>query len=298
MADTGSSASFWQQVLLLEHSPRDIARTLGRAVFDALRPDPVLRAQAVAFLMFLAFFPALLFLVGAVAWLIPGWEELLGDLRQALPPGSRHAVLDSLSDASRRPGQLMVTGGLGVLLLGTRLMAALTRIFGFIYGTEDREPFWKGQIRAVGVVVVTVIPWVVLGLFLVLGRFIGTWVRNEFASGASLSLDYLSTVGYYSIVFLTSALVLASLYHYLTPDESVTWHNVMPGAALGMLLWWLASAGFGRYVDYVAFHSAIYGGFATAIGLLVWMFLSALVILIGARFNAGLHKLNRRSAGG
>ncbi len=52
-----------------------------------------------------------------------------------------------------------------------------------------------------------------------------------------------------------------------------------------MILWWMVTSGFGFYVSRVAIYNVLYGGFAAAIGLLIWMYLSAVVVLIGAQFN-------------
>ena len=55
-----------------------------------------------------------------------------------------------------------------------------------------------------------------------------------------------------------------------------------------MGLWWIVTSAFGFYVRRLAVYSLLYGGFAATIGLLVWMYLSAIVVLIGAQFNAEL----------
>ena len=278
----------FRRVFLLGYAPARLMRALGEAVFGALRPEPVLRAQAVAFLMFLGFFPAVLFLFGVIAWLVPGWQDLLDAFREVLPPGSRRAVADSLHDATAQPLKLVVTGGAGVILLGPQLMSALTRVFGFIYGREDSEGFFRSQARRFGVMLVTLIPWVVLALLLIFGRFIHERFIDIFGQARSDAFELVFSMGYYSVVYWTGILVVASLYHYLTPGNGIGWHNVAPGAFLAVSAWWVVSVGFGFFVRYIALYDVVYGGFAAAIGLLVWMFLSALVILIGARFNATL----------
>ena len=90
-----------------------MSRALLRAVVSSLRGGSLLHAQAVAFLMFVAFFPALIFLAGVVALVAPGWEDLLQDFRLVLPPGSRRAVVDSLLQISGRSSELLLAGALG-----------------------------------------------------------------------------------------------------------------------------------------------------------------------------------------
>ena len=281
---------FLGRMLFLEHSPATIVRILARTIFDSLRPESIMRAQAVAFLMFLVFFPTLLFLVGAVALLVPGWEELLEDFRQVLPAGSRRAVVESLRLASMKPAQLLWTGGLGMLLLGTQFMSTLTRVFGMIYGRKVTEKFWRGQVRSLAMVLVAVVPWVLVGVSQVFGKWVRGWLVQGWGVDFNSAWQAVSASGYFSLVFLTATIVVATLFHFLTPGRAESWNKVMPGAVLAMLLWWVVSSGFGFYVRNIAFYDALYGGFAATIGLLVWMFLSAWSILVGARFNAELEE--------
>jgi membrane protein len=109
----------------------------------------------------------------------------------------------------------------------------------------------------------------------------------------------------------TAMLVFAYIY-YVTPDvhqRSFRW--VTPGAAVGVLLWLVASFGLSIYVSKVADIGAIYGTFAGAIVLVVWLWLSNVALLLGAEVNAELerekelsegvprrHTLNRPARGG
>ena len=63
--------------------------------------------------------------------------------------------------------------------------------------------------------------------------------------------------------------------------------NVLPGAAVATLLWWLVDVLFGIYVRRVPY-SVVYGGLAAVIGLIIWMQLSAVIIFLGAVWNAEL----------
>jgi uncharacterized BrkB/YihY/UPF0761 family membrane protein len=60
---------------------------------------------------------------------------------------------------------------------------------------------------------------------------------------------------------------------------------VLPGALIASVLWWTADISFGLYVRKMPY-DVIYGGLAAAIGLLLWMYLTAVVVLLGAAYNA------------
>ncbi|MBI4466928.1 MAG: YihY/virulence factor BrkB family protein [Acidobacteria bacterium] len=275
-------------------TPRLIGRAVLHAIYNSLRGGSLLQAQAVAFNMFLGFFPALVFLAGVLIYAAPGFEDLLEGLQVVLPPGSRRAVVDSLLKAAEHPSRLVVAGAVGTLMLGSQLMFSLNRIFATISDREERRGFWFRQLRAFGMVLVTVVPWVAVSLLVVFGKFVRTWLIEELGVGFDRPVRILWTMGYFALAILTATLVLAALYYFLSPDPRQRWHHVLPGAALAMGLWWIVTAGFGFYVRGLAIYNILYGGFAAAIGLLIWMYLSAVVVLIGAQFNAELATLRTR----
>lgn len=272
----------------MKEKTKAILHAIGVAIFRSLRGGSVLQAQAVAFNMFVAFFPAIVFLAGVLAYADPGLEDLLRGLRAVLPPGSRRAVVESLLALSERPGRLLLIGSVGTVLLGSQLMFSLTRIFASITGKPDRRTFWQYQFRSLVMVFVTVIPWVAVSLLLVFGKFVRSWMIEELGVEFSLPLQALWSFGYSALAIVTAMLILAALYHFLGPDRRGRWDDVIPGAALAIALWWIVTSAFGYYVRRLAIYNLLYGGFAAAIGLLIWMYLSAVVILIGEHFNAEL----------
>lgn len=273
---------------------RVILRAVLHAIYNSLRGGSLLHAQAVAFNMFVAFFPALIFLAGVLTYAAPGLEDLLEGLRVVLPPGSRRQVVESLLQASEHPGRLVLIGALGTLMLGSQLMFSLSRIFAAIAGREERRGFWHRQLRAFAMVLVTVIPWVAVSVLVVFGKFLRAAMIARLGVAYDRPVRILWTMGYFALGILTATLVLGALYYFLTPDHRVRWNHVLPGAAVAMGLWWFVTAAFGVYVRWIAPYSILYGGFAATIGLLIWMYLSAVVILIGAQFNAELATLRTR----
>ncbi|MBV8050973.1 MAG: YihY/virulence factor BrkB family protein [Acidobacteriaceae bacterium] len=86
---------------------------------------------------------------------------------------------------------------------------------------------------------------------------------------------------------MTSIAVIALIYHNGVP-RTQPWHSVLPGATMATVLWFVATALFGWYLQNYADYSLIYSSLGAAIALLVWMYMISLVILVGAEFNAML----------
>jgi membrane protein len=89
------------------------------------------------------------------------------------------------------------------------------------------------------------------------------------------------------IATLTSIAVIALIYHNAVP-RTQPWHSVLPGSVLATAMWFSVTLAFGWYLAHYANYSIMYGPLGAAIALLVWMYMVALVILVGAEFNAML----------
>lgn len=278
-------------------------RTFWSNFHGALRrifPDCLTQAQASAFGMFLSFFPLLLLALGvftASGNLSSGLEELLSGLRQILPPGSQLLLSDFLADHPPHPWKWILLGLAGTLFGGSQVMTGLMEGFRVAYreSFRIRPAFWRLQLRAVVLLTLTIGPWLAAVVLVVFGRQVRLWMIRHF--GLPSLFESLWSVVYGGLALVLAMLILAMLYRVGRPEHP-SWNEVLPGAVLATFLWWMVNSGFGFYVTHMPY-SVVYGGLAAAIGLLIWMNISALVILFGAAFNAEAQErkaANRRGA--
>ena len=94
-----------------------------------------------------------------------------------------------------------------------------------------------------------------------------------------------SRLARYVLAFVTTITVTSSLY-YFGPYRKQRWHYVWRGATLATVLWFFATLGFAWYVRNLARYNVMYGSIGAGIALLVWMYMIALIALIGCEFNA------------
>ena len=99
----------------------------------------------------------------------------------------------------------------------------------------------------------------------------------------------------WSLALLTSATVLGAVYHFGTASRE-RWTAVLPGAITATLLWFPVTLAFGIYVTRVADYTVIYGSLGTGIATLVWLYLTAFSVLLGAQLNGVLYRQRRREA--
>jgi membrane protein len=242
-------------------------------------------AQAIAFNVFLAFFPTLLLAVGfASSWIGSKTEtlEAIRNFTEFLPPGSQGIVLDFLARHGADVWKYALAGAVGTLLGGSQVMKLVMEGIHLIYGDEERIGFLHRQFRGLLLLLITMAPIVVAGILGVFGRPLRHWLTEQLWKNAPVH-------GMWLVFFPLAAMVLAMLaltviYWVARPQEKHLSH-VLPGAAVATLLWWLTNALFGFYVRRMP-SNVVYGGLAAVIGLLVWMQISAVIVFLGAAWNA------------
>jgi membrane protein len=144
--------------------------------------------------------------------------------------------------------------------------------------------FFHRQLRGLLLLLITIAPLLGAAILGILGRPLRHWIAHEVGKHSILQ-------GWWNIFFPVAAMVLAMLaltmiYRVARPGEDRL-RDVLPGAAVATLFWWLADVLFGIYVRRVPY-GIVYGGLAAVIGLIIWMQLSAVIIFLGAAWNAEL----------
>jgi membrane protein len=264
-------------------------------VFGRVFPRTSMLAQAVAYNLFLAFFPALLLLVGVATSPIgrrTSMFDLIRDMTDLLPPGSQQIVSEFLVNRGPDAWKWALVGLIGTLLAGTQVMRLLMEGIQTIYGDHDRPGYLHRQLRSVALLMVTIAPLMAAVLLGVFGRPLRRWVAYEL--GKSESIQALWGFFFHGVAIFLAMLSLTIIYRVARPRES-SLRNVLPGAMVATAFWWIADISFGFYVRRVPYN-VVYGGLAAVIGLLIWMQISTVVIFLGAAWNAESAEMRRRLA--
>ena len=122
---------------------------------------------------------------------------------------------------------------------------------------------------------------------LVLGpRAVGLIAPPSFERAADRLVDLLFWPG----ISLFILLVLASFYHLAAPWRT-PWRRDLPGAVLAVILWVLAAVGLRLYVTYSLSSRGVYGQLAAPLAVVLWLYVTAFAVLLGAELNAEVEKL-------
>ena len=154
--------------MAIERLLRNLLRAFGR-----IFPDCVTLSQAIAFNMFLAFFPLLLLALGLLSGtsLFPeALREIPNRLMAILPPGSMRVVAAYFVRRTVHPGRWIVLGLGGTLLAGTQTMVVLMEGFRVIEGDLIGPGYWRRQARALVLLCITIIPMLAVVVLTVFGK--------------------------------------------------------------------------------------------------------------------------------
>jgi membrane protein len=248
------------------------------------------RAAALTYYALMSLFPALLIGVAVLGYF--GQAALVSDAADYLkdagaPPETVDAVTKALESAQSQRGT-----ALGALIIG--LVTALWGAAGAfgsvgsalnqVFRVEEGRGFVKHKLHNLA--------WTLLLIFLaavtLMLLFLGGGLAEDVLGLVGLGE---SAVAVWSIVRWPGALLVAMLVYavvyYAAPNVEIRhWRYITPGAVFGVLAWLLASAAFFFYVSSFASYSATYGAFATVVILLIWLYLTSAVLLLGAELNA------------
>jgi len=239
--------------------------------------------------MFLAFTPIILVVLGAVAGSAAFRRALQGivdRLSVVLPPGTFGIVTAILSRRSTHPWQWVLLGLSGTLLAGTQMMKLLVEGFRVVYRESERQDLIVRHLRALLLLSATIVPSIFIVNLVVFGRQVRNWMLNMSSMPVLIRLVW---SGLYIVASLLVALFVLSVIYRVGCPGRHDWDYIVPGAGVATVLWWVVSICLGFYLRHVPY-SLVYGGLAVTIGLMLWMQLTATILLIGAAYNAELEE--------
>lgn len=261
---------------------------LLRTKDEVQRDQLTLTAAAVAFYAMLAIFPGLIGLVSIYGLLFDPAEieAHVSSVSSLLPEEARVLLLDFLRGAvNAREKTLGFTALLGLLAAlwsaSSGTASAMTAI-NIAYDEVDKRGFIRSRILAMGLTLGFIVVVVVaLGLLTVLPIALDV-------VGLSSSTDMLLSWLRWPLLVLLGLVGVAVLYHFVPDRAAPKWRWVTPGSLIAVTLWIIVSALFSLYASHYGNFGKTYGPLASAMVLLLWLYLSSFALLLGAEVNAEL----------
>ncbi|MGJ5180843.1 YihY/virulence factor BrkB family protein [Bradyrhizobium oligotrophicum] len=245
-------------------------------------------AAGMTFYTLLAIFPALAALV-AIYGLFSDPARITGHLEQLqglLPGGAIDIARDQLTRVSAKGGQalgLTFLVSLAVSLWSANAaMKSLFDTLNVVYRERETRGFFK--LNAISLLFTA---GAILFALLAIGAVVVLPVLLNYV-GMSEAADLVLRIGRWPAIFLCVALGLALIYRYGPDREEPTWRWISWGSTLAAALWLAGSSLFSWYAASFGSFDATYGSLGAAIGFMTWIWISAIVILVGGELDAEL----------
>ena len=261
-----------------------IIRIIKQLVDRFIQAEVLGLSAQLAYFFLLSLFPFLLFIVTLIGYLPLDEQMVMNVLAEYLPDDVVFMIEENLSQImnSRSSGLLSISI-IGTLWSASNGFNAITRSFNKAYGVKPARNFILGRIVAIGLMLSMIAAIFIALLFPVFGNMIGEYILvyipiPEVIVSRWDLLRWLSS----SIMFFIIFFVL----YLLAPNKKMKENHVLYGTIFATLGWQITSYGFSYYVETLGNFSITYGSLGTVIVLMIWFYLSGIIITTGGVINA------------
>ena len=264
------------------------------AVIAFYRDQGTHHAGALTYYALMSLFPLALLavsLLGLLGDYPTTYNAIIHDLRPIVPAKVLTPLNAALKTALESRRTALAAFGIGVVTAfygATGYLEATRRALNVVFHVRHGRSFWRRKLTDIGSTVVL--------LVLVLVTVVLMFAREHVVRGlVGADAAAVWRIARWPLALVTAMLVFSFLY-FVTPDVRHRGHRwISPGAAVGVAIWLLASAGFSEFLARVVNFNATYGSFAAAVVLIVWLWLTNVALFFGAEVNAQLERVRADS---
>jgi membrane protein len=292
---TGNSANFLDRGAS-EFKVRRFLADLAREVWADVENDRCLDLAAqMSFYFVLSLFPFLLVIGAIVGWLPSTnlWRDLAQWITDYLPRESRRLVFATILDLTRGYTRVLSLGLLATIWTASSGFVSLMESLSVVYGVRETRGFWKKRAVALSATAI--------GAFFLVASF----GLLAFGHWAALAISvHLRTIFPFGIPWevarwLATLLLMflgLDLIHYFLPNGNRPWRWLTPGTLFVALTFVSASVGFNFYLRHFDGYPRFYGTLAGFIILMTWIYISSVILLIGAETDNAVRRLKGQGA--
>lgn len=263
-----------------------------KALFKNIKEDkvPDLGAQTTYYLL-LALFPFFIFLLSVLQYTPLDYESIIITLEDLLPEEAHELIFGTIEEVfTGSSGALLSFGVVAALWSSLKGANALIKGVNTAYNVEETRNFF--QLKGVALLTTIGVPIVILlaFFFIVFGEVIGTSVFDFFG----LSDYFINLWNWLRFPIPIIIMVLFFMMFYkFAPNQRLKFRNVFWGALFTVIFWLIASLGFSIYVNNFSNYSSVYGSLGSVIVVLLWLYISSIILIIGGEVNVVLSRLRK-----
>lgn len=252
-------------------------------------------SSQLAYFFLLSLFPLLITIFSLLPYLPITDDAIVGFLKDFAPQGTIDFIHANLEDIMHNHNSGLLSFGIvATVWSASNGMNAIIRAINRAYEAKEERHFLVVRGLSVLLTIVMIFVFVIALLLPVFGKQIGIFLfskigfTEEFLRVWDMMRWVISTI----ILFI----VFSALY-LLTPNRRVKCLSVLPGALFSTVGWMTVSFGFSFYVNNFGNYSVTYGSLGVIIVLMIWFYLSGVILLTGGEINALCNEIKKGGTG-
>lgn len=259
---------------------------IKRTYAETMADDGLGLAAQLAYYFFLALFPAILGVI-ALASFLPlqnFTDEMVAVAGRFAPAEMLTVIRDQMTRlANANDGGVFSIGLLGALWSSSAALVAMIDAMNRAYDIEEGRPWWKVRVTAI-LLTISLAVFIVLSFGLIVGGpQLADWLAAHFGLGSTFAVTWKIVQWPIAFALITTGI---ALIYYFAPDAEQDFVWITPGSLIAASLWVIASLAFRYYVVTFGNYEATYGAISGVILLMLWFYISGLVLIIGAEASA------------
>ncbi|MDX6154407.1 YihY/virulence factor BrkB family protein [Marinococcus sp. PL1-022] len=258
------------------------------------KDDVPLLAAAQSYYYLLSIFPMMILILTILPFLNIDSQAVVTLVQNTAPSGMTSVLEDNILSIVETPrGGLFTIGLIGALWSASNGINAFINASNTAYDIEETRSFLK--VRGISIAL-TLGMIIALAAALILPIF-GNLIIDFINSVVSLppQTELLFQILRWVVALTVMSAVLLVLYRF-APNKTLKWKEILPGAITAAVLWQLISLAFSFYVSNFGNYSATYGSLGGIIILMLWFFLTGMILMIGAELNVIYHRRHGKSS--
>ncbi len=266
-------------------------RLYQKALFEE---DILSTAAQVAFYFSFALFPLLLFLISLFGIILESADDFRGELffylRQIMPFSAFELVQKTIQEVTENSSGGKLTIGLLIALWSASAGVDSLRIaLNSVYNLEEKRSWWKTKLLALVMTFsLTLLITVACGIVFYGWKFLSFVLDTiNLPIPSPFFLMFLQWI----TILIVLLVIYGLIYNFLPMHKPYRWVWVTPGSIAGIILWLTVSYSFRLYLSYFNSYDKTYGSLGAVIILMLWLYMTALVILVGGILNATLQEM-------
>lgn len=269
----------------MTHNKVMTIKDFWKELFFRFNHDEVIGLSAqLAYFFLLSLFPFLIFLITLVGFLPISQDDVLGLVRRFAPGETMTLIENNLRIIlEEKRGGLLSFGVMATIWSASNGINAIIRAMNRAYDVVENRSFLVSRLMAIFLTIGMIFVIIVALLLQVFGETIGLLVFTHL--GISDSFITIWNAVRIIISSFIMVVILALLY-FLAPNKRLHLKEVWVGAFVATVGWQLVSFAFSYFVSNFGNYSATYGSLGGIIVLLIWFYLSGMIIILGGELNA------------